>query len=509
MNNSTVTNVPTNVNGTCNGTNGMNGAAAKSEAEDTPYTPYEEAIIKLNSLQSNAATIQKLRDRRDSIQAENVPQTVRCLQTLGISLQDIDKLQVIHVSGTKGKGSTCAFVESILRHYGYTTGLYTSPHLVSARERIRINGKPIDEHAFARYFFDVYDTLFEADASHMPPYFKFLTLLAFRIFTQMQVDVAIIEVGIGGEYDCTNCIENPVVCGITTLDIDHTSLLGSTLPQIAWHKAGILKTHSVAFYTPTAQEAEDVIRQRATDKQCELFSVPRFEDFDWKGHKLCAGICGKHQTLNIAMALQLTARWLERTKSKHAIESFVSGKGFPVPIEMIKGIENCRWPGRSHTVETERAKYFLDGAHTPKSMEVCAEWLSGELQKEPTDCKRVLVFQCTADRSPSSLLPYLKDLNFSEALFCPTLVSLTQVKKSDLTNFNASTEQQKQRAEECRVIWKKLTGKESFVFPCISSAIAHLSQNHSDPSSNHLLVCVTGSLHLVGGVLSIISPNVD
>ncbi|VDO21582.1 unnamed protein product [Brugia timori] len=128
------------------------------------------------------------------------------------NLEEIDRLNVIHVSGTKGKGSTCAFTESILRQFGFKTGFYSSPHLVHVRERIRINGDPLSEEDFVKYFEHIYSLLEKAvEESNktvtMPSYFKFLTVMAFHVFIEEKVDVAIVEVGIGGEHDCTNIIQ--------------------------------------------------------------------------------------------------------------------------------------------------------------------------------------------------------------------------------------------------------------------------------------------------------------
>ncbi|KHJ81972.1 hypothetical protein OESDEN_18338 [Oesophagostomum dentatum] len=150
---------------------------------------------------------------------------------------------------------------------------FRSPHLIRARERIRINGKPISETLFANHFFTVYNKLKKECPEDMPPYFKFLTLLSFHVFLQESVDVAIVEVGIGGEYDVTNVVRHPVVCGISTLDIDHTSVLGSTLPEIAWHKAGILKRNSPAIVSPLCPEALQVVIERASE--CEVGFTPR------------------------------------------------------------------------------------------------------------------------------------------------------------------------------------------------------------------------------------------
>ncbi|VDK47144.1 unnamed protein product, partial [Cylicostephanus goldi] len=339
-------------------------------------------------MQSNAENIQKIREKRESLSFNR-----GCL----FQLDALDRLNVIHVSGTKGKGSTCAFVESILRNLGFRTGLYTSPHLVHARERIRINGKPISETLFAKHFFTVYNKLRQkADEGDMPPYFKFLTLLSFHVFIEECVDVAIVEVGIGGEYDATNVVQHPVVCGITTLDIDHTSILGTTLTEIAWHKAGILKRGCPAIVTPLCEQPLKVVTDRALERGVSslFFIAPSYQNYTFEGGAVSAGIAGDHQKVNVSLALQLARAWLKQTQRE--------GNPYFVPKSMAEAIESCHWPGRSQIVVKDRIKYYLDGAHTPKSMEVCSKWFGDAVNNSQK--KRVLVFQCTADRKPSSLL---------------------------------------------------------------------------------------------------------
>ena len=216
---------------------------------------YNEAIKALNSLQTNAAVLEKVKEERlKRYVNDNLTQMRKFLVKSGLSLEEFKKLNVIHISGTKGKGSTCAFIESILRQNGLKTGFYSSPHLVSVTERIKINGEPISQELFAESFWPVYDKVAKGQDDDKPAYFKFLTVLAFNIFVKEKVDVAVIEVGIGGSYDCTNVIENPIAVGITTLDYDHTKILGENIDEIAWHKAGIMKEGTVAFINPNQPE---------------------------------------------------------------------------------------------------------------------------------------------------------------------------------------------------------------------------------------------------------------
>ncbi|KIH60720.1 protein FolC [Ancylostoma duodenale] len=421
------------------------------------------AILHLNSLQSNAANLQKIREKRGILQESNLPDTISKLNKCGIELDALDRLNVIHISGTKGKGSTCAFVESILRSAGFRTGLYTSPHLVHARERIRIDGKPISETLFAKHFFTVYNKLKQQELeSDMPPYFKFLTLLSFHVFLEECVDVAIVEVGIGGEYDATNIVQHPVVCGITTLDIDHTSILGTTLPEIAWHKAGILKQGSPTVVTPLCQEAFNVVMGRASERGVELQIAPLYQSYSFAKGSVSAGIAGDHQKVNIALALQLARAWIKRMGREATIfpdateNKWEIGEPFFVPRPIVEAIESCHWRGRSQIVDLKRVRYYLDGAHTPKSMERHA---------------------------------------FDYALFCPTALKVSPDLKSDLTNFNQSASEQRKRSQQCASTWKEIGTGEILVFDCITSTVERI-ENLAE--TEDLDVLVTGSLHLVG-----------
>jgi folylpolyglutamate synthase len=166
------------------------------------------------------------------------------------------------------QGSTCAITESILRAHGYKTGFYSSPHLVSATERIRLDGRPISQQAFAKYFWKVYTALLAKRESDddMPAYFKFLTLMAFHVFIEEKVDCAIVEVGIGGAFDCTNVLRTTKTVGITSLGLEHTNILGDTLEEIAWQKAGIIKPGSRVFTMAHPEVCSRVIKQQCQDK---------------------------------------------------------------------------------------------------------------------------------------------------------------------------------------------------------------------------------------------------
>jgi folylpolyglutamate synthase len=242
----------------------------------------KDAIAALNSLQTNFSILESIRKSGGRMNETSLPEMRDWLRRINYSPTDLNKLNMIHITGTKGKGSTCAFVTSILQHLfpEKKIGLFTSPHLKAVNERIQINSVPLDQELFARYFWEVWDRL-EASSQKegstsraKPVYFRFLTLMAWHAFLDMKVDTAIMEVGVGGEYDSTNLIPQPTATGVTSLGIDHITVLGNTLESIAWHKGGIYKKGVAALTVEQPEGALDVLEQRAKEADVILFPYP-------------------------------------------------------------------------------------------------------------------------------------------------------------------------------------------------------------------------------------------
>jgi len=511
---------------------------------------YSEAISALNSLQTNAKVLEKVRKERQKNVHLNLPTTVRYLERSGMTLQDLDTLKVVHVSGTKGKGSTSAFCESILRSHGLRTGFYSSPHLVSATERIRLGGAPIEQQKFTSYFWLVYDRVCRGYADDdRPPYFQFLTILAFNVFWREGVDVAVVEVGIGGAYDCTNIVRNPLVTGITALGLDHTSLLGNTISDIAWHKAGIMK-EGVQCFTDSHQQpsALSVLKERAAQVGSSLSLVPDLDYFNHRGQKLKIGLYGEVQKHNASIAIALSSYALAKLIAKplprlhnydYELPCLEAGE---VSSATAKGLENTVWPGRSQVVDRGEVAYFLDGAHTEESMLACTKWFQFATKSRSRSSAghtfRVLLFNSTGDRDPKTLLQPLSKVPFDLVVFCSN--KARRVERVDQQNFTTNERQQIARSVEHMRIWTKLqnellppyiksrTTVPSINIPCINDALVWLTQgrdpnlvedppmisNHQEPSlpselldSVQIQILVTGSLHLVGGVLGCIDPS--
>ncbi|XP_064891976.1 folylpolyglutamate synthase, mitochondrial isoform X3 [Columba livia] len=459
-----------------------------------PAMDYQDAIRTLNTLQTNASYLEQVKRERGDPQAQ-LEAMRGFLERSGLKVEDLDRLNIIHVTGTKGKGSACAFTECILRGYGLKTGFYSSPHLVQVRERIRINGQPISKELFSKYFWLVYNRLEKTKdpaCTSMPAYFRFLTIMAFHVFLQEKVDLAVVEVGIGGAYDCTNIIRAPVVCGVSSLGIDHTSILGDTMEKIAWQKGGIFKPGVPAFTVAQPERPLEVLRDRARERECPLYLCPELDAFERDGRALELGLAGAHQRSNAALALQLARTWLQRRGCRGktgetgmegldpaAVPSVLAGHrmldaelvGRPVPPAptfhptdaMIQGLRDTEWLGRTQVLPHGAVTWYLDGAHTTSSIQACVRWFrQAALNRDkPHDGSevRVLLFNATGDRDTAALLKLLLPCHFDYAVFCPNFTEVSVASNADQQNFNVTLDNALTRCLENQQTWTRLLEK--------------------------------------------------
>ncbi|XP_012287873.1 folylpolyglutamate synthase, mitochondrial-like [Orussus abietinus] len=522
---------------------------------------YKETVQVLNSLQSNASYIQKFNKAQVS-PLTKLQDMDKLLLRSGITPKELDSLSVIHVAGTKGKGSTCAFTEAILRRHGFNTGFYSSPHLISVRERIRINGEPLNEFLFTKFFWKVYNELYSKkdNEEDMPPYFKFLTVLMFHVFVETNVDVAIIEVGIGGEYDCTNVVRNPVCVGITSLGLDHTKMLGDTLESIAYEKSGIFKPNTQAFTVPQPENAMKILVNRAIERNCKLNVVRSLENYPWKNELPNLGISCDVQKYNAALAIEMAQTWIRhinknksllnsnvhlevRNTSRSNTDTFYELNANQVikidptyhnfaehSIKTIQNVENltyhtirdifkkpctlslektaealsnCKWPGRTQILYGSCMTFYLDGAHTIESIAICCLWFKNATCH--TYGKRFLIFNLTGDRDAVCLLRSLKTLNFDRTYFVPNIAGSNST--IDQENYSVPVEQQIIKCHKYCEIW----GPNSIVMNNVSEALNHAKEEsrleHNFTPEYKTQVLVTGSLHLIGATLACLDPN--
>jgi dihydrofolate synthase/folylpolyglutamate synthase len=263
------------------------------------------------------------------------------------------RLQFIHVAGTNGKGSTCALLESIYRGAGLKTGLFTSPHLVSFRERIQVDRQALSEDEVIHYVHDIKNRIESLGGQHRPTFFEAVMVMAMNYFADKSCDIVILETGLGGRLDATNII-TPVASVITNVQLDHQQWLGETVQQIAGEKAGIIKRGIPVFTAASRELIESVFRPEAERLKCPLIEVSGASQVASACTILKNSIPGAHQQRNAALVTEV-ARGLNSV--------------FPVSESQIQtGLSNVSWPGRGQVLHTKaHGTIVLDGAHNPDS----------------------------------------------------------------------------------------------------------------------------------------------
>lgn len=282
------------------------------------------------------------------------------------------------IAGTKGKGSVAALVAAGLSAGGYRVGLYTSPHLGSLRERIAVDGVPISEKDFAQRVSEIAPALEARDGITVSyrTWFEILTAAAFLHFRAARVDVAVLEVGLGGRLDATNVVE-PEVSVITSISLDHTKTLGDSLEAIAREKAGILRDGGVAVFAPQRREARRALHAEARRRSVAVSEAGR--DFTWRERHLDAGggsfdYAGERSLEDVRLGLAGAFQIENASVALRTLEALVPC-GFAVPEPAIRSaFAAARWPGRFELVPGEPV-ILLDGAHNPYSIEVLARSL--------------------------------------------------------------------------------------------------------------------------------------
>lgn len=339
----------------------------------------------------------------------------------------------VHLAGTNGKGSTAAFVESILREAGFRTGLNTSPHLERINERFRINGEEITDDQFAETFTRIRavieELLAEGKLRAHPTYFECVTALAFEVFARERVEFAVIEVGLGGRLDATNII-TPVVSVVTRIDFDHENFLGHSLAEIAREKAGILKYHVPVVSAPQWPEAREVLLARAKELNCQLVETQeafRVERESKENGCVRALIREVSTGESFELAPQLPGRFqLENALNAVATARLLQARNYRIRNEtMERGIAEAQWPGRLEKLQSQ-PEIYLDGAHNPSAAKELALFL-----EETFAGRRIyLIFGAMRDKAVDEVAGLLFPLA-SEVIFTqpgtPRAVSAAQL----------------------------------------------------------------------------------
>ena len=392
------------------------------------------------------------------------------------------RLKVVHVAGSKGKGSTAALIASILTHAGYQIGLFTQPHLITPRERCRINSRLISEEEFAGYVGRLkpsIEAVAESESIGQVSFFEIYTALAFTYFADNAVDFAVVEVGLGGRLDATNVVD-PLVSVITPISLEHTAILGDTHEAIAKEKAEIIKPSRPVILAPQLSEAQAVFETVAADRDAPMDEVERdihLKRKDWSLNgqafdlttqsafypDLFLPLLGEHQAINAATAIACIER--------------IRQEGYKVPRTSIYGgLKAVRWAGRMQVVG-QSPVILLDGAHSPTS----AEALCKAIREVFRYRRLILVVGLMRD----------KDLQAIGQVLCPFADEIIATQAFDNPRVTP--------AEEIAQAWSE-TGTILHVCPSVREAIP-LAQSIATTSD---LICVAGSIYIVGEAMKVL-----
>ena len=364
------------------------------------------------------------------------------------------KLRFIHVAGTNGKGSTCAMLESIYRAAGLRVGLFTSPHLVSFRERIQVNRRLVPEEEVVRLVTAIQPLLTQFPADHHPTFFEVIAVVALKFFAEQKCDLVIWETGLGGRLDATNIV-TPLASVITNIALDHQQWLGDTLEKIAAEKAGIIKPRIPVLTTTAEPEALAVIEKTAREKNAPL---TRVQLFPAGSVAPATSLLGEHQKINTALAVA-TVDILQNQ--------------IPVGQENIQaGLRSVAWPGRLQLIERPGGqKILLDGAHNVAG----AETLRAALIKDFASIRPVFIFGALADKNWPDISQAFAPLA-SKFIAVPVASERTAA------------------AEEVADLVRTAN-------PHLKSVVCHSLHEALDAVKDEPFIVITGSLYLVGEAL--------
>ena len=391
-------------------------------------------------------------------------------------------MKVIHVAGTNGKGSVCAFLSSMLTEGGKRTGLFTSPHLVKINERFQINNEPVSDEIFLNAYERVMKLVEEMqkDGFYHPAYFELLFAIGMVIFEEAQVEYLILETGLGGRLDATNIVEKPVVTVITSISLDHTEILGDTIEEIAGEKAGIIKQNIPIVYDGREKRAEKVILQKAKEQNAKAVPLDEeklsiqgstdhsvdyvFDNPAYKGHLITVPYLAPYQVRNSALALLA----MEEIDPQHEISLETR----------LQAIRDTRWQGR---METVLPGVIVDGAHNEDGVHEFVR----TLRQVGSSRRIVMLFSAVVEKNYEEMVHTICETG------CIQEVVVTEIHGSRIVP-----------AEELAAVFRKFTNVPVTVISSIEEAFNTAMEKKGDG----LLFCV-GSLYLVGEVKKVIEEK--
>lgn len=394
--------------------------------------------------------------------------------------------KIIHVAGTNGKGSVCAYLQSILRAAGFHVGMFISPHLETMRERILYDGEMIPQESFVKAFELVREESDRQKEKH-PSFFEFLFLMGMCYFKEKEPDYIILETGLGGRLDATNCIAKPKLCVITEIGFDHMQYLGNTLVEIAGEKAGIIKSGTPVVYLDKREETSRVIEQTAAVLETPAIAVKKSQigrpvmrkksiDFSFSNgyyryDNLILRTTAAYQTENASVALVAARSLKEERIDDEAVR---------------KGLYDAFWPGR---MEEILPRVFLDGAHNEDGIEAFLTSVSAvNTEQEKAAGKRLLLFGVVADKQYDKMIGRIA----ASQLFSHIAVTVLASDRS------ASI-------DKLKVAWAQYKTADCSFHESAEEAFHYIQSIQKEADT----IYIAGSLYLVGQIKTLVRRTPD
>lgn len=402
--------------------------------------------------------------------------------------------KIIHVAGTNGKGSVCAYMQAVLEAEGKHTGFFTSPHLVKINERIRFDRSPVDDDTFYRVFLRTLKVVqkMEEDGLTHPSYFEFLFGMGMAAFADSDVEYIILETGLGGRLDATNAPENPFLTVITSISLDHTDILGDTIEKIAYEKAGIIKENVPVIFDGSSQEAAKVIRRIASEKQapCREISNHAYKIREVSRNRIAflrknaydkditwyVPICGIYQVMNAELALQ-ALEYIFQDSEIHW-------------ERWKKAVASVRWEGR---MEQAAPHFTVDGAHNPGAIEAFVQSVRALSQVEETVALKCIPGD--GEAVAESQLPVIIFSAVSDKKYEQMIAYLCREIKAKAYIVTEIDDRRRVPAGELRALFEKYTSAPVYERNGIGEVIRTAYEVRGDSE----IYCL-GSLYLVGAV---------
>lgn len=390
------------------------------------------------------------------------------------------RMKLIHVAGSNGKGSVCAYLSSILTTAGKQTGLFTSPHLVDINERFQINQENVSNELFLEAFeavMDMVHTLLkeQPDTFAHPTFFELLFLMGIYIFDKANMEYVVLETGLGGRFDATNVIEHPLISVITSISLEHTEYLGDTCAKIAGEKAGIIKEGCPVVYDGTGEDVSEVIEAYAAQMHSKAYAIrPEM-------YKI---LMNTHKTIDFSMdtgyyePMDVLIDSVAEYQIMNAMEAVTAAEVMDIGLteeDIHRGMERMHWQGR---METVLPGVILDGAHNDSGVEEFVK----TARKFQKDTKLTLLFSCVKEKDYDGMIRTICESLDFESVVVTQIDSYRQVP-----------------SEELAQIFRKYTTRPVEEISFIDDAFDEAMKRKGDG----VLFCV-GSLYLVGSLKSLI-----